>query len=163
MENYIVINGKKIELTKEQLEKLGFKTKEDPFERIAGRPYYSISETGVLYVAEEDIGDAYANKLYNIANYCHDIDMLRQRALHEILNRLLWRFSMQNGSDDMDWTNLLQSKWVISFDYKDDCFCVHDMPGIKNFNPSFKSREDAQRAIKEIIKPFMEEHPDFIW
>lgn len=44
-ENYIVINGKKAELTEEQLKQLGIepeKKRKNPFERVTGEKYYYI-------------------------------------------------------------------------------------------------------------------------
>ena len=162
MENYIVINGKKAELTEEQLKKLGIEVKNDPFERKPGKIYYGIWHDGYV-CCFSDQPEEEEKRYYDVGNYCRDETIMKQRALHETLNRLLWRFSIQNGSDNMDWTNWLQDKWVISFNYKDDCFSIDDMPGIKNFNPCFTSREVAQRAIDEIIKPFIKEHPEFVW
>ena len=40
MENYIVINGKKAELTEEQLEKLGIEVKDDCFKRKIGELFF---------------------------------------------------------------------------------------------------------------------------
>ena len=43
-ENYIVINGKKAELTNEQMEILGIKVRKNPFERVSkNESYYNIS------------------------------------------------------------------------------------------------------------------------
>lgn len=75
-ENYIVINGKKIELTEEQLKALGIKQRKNPFE---------IVERGEDYF--------YVNRYGDINN----------------------------------------------------------------------SGEGAKRAIKEVVDPFMKEHPEFVW
>ena len=39
-ENYIVINGKKAELTNEQLKMLGIEVRKNPFDRATGEEYY---------------------------------------------------------------------------------------------------------------------------
>ena len=165
MENYIVIKGKKAELTEEQLKALGIEVeKDDPFKRgISGNKYYYISSEGVVYV-ETDIGISSDYKCYNTANYCTDKALMEQRALHETLNRLLWRYSMQHGGEEIDWTNCGQRKFVIYMDKvtgkldSSDYYC-------QKFEGSiyFVSGETAEAAIEEIVKPFMEQHPEFVW
>ena len=88
MENYIVINGKKAELTKEQMKQLGL-IKNSPFDRVEeGEKYYIIDPSnGVLTMAEINFSINKVN--YETANYCTDKDIIQQRAWHEILDRLL--------------------------------------------------------------------------
>ena len=162
MENYIVINGKKAELTKEQLEKLGIEIKGNPFERGIGNRYYYINWDGEVTI---DVDEAIDNddKSHDVANYCRDKELMEQRALHETLNRLLWRFSMQNGGDEIDWNDVKKAKWLICFDHINKQFntiCTYTWHAS---DVHFISQEVAQRAIDEIIKPFMTEHPDFVW
>ena len=67
-ENYIVINGKKAELTNEQMEILGIKVRKNPFERVSkNESYYNISnKTNVMrYTEKEDDTD---QGLYNTVN-----------------------------------------------------------------------------------------------
>lgn len=165
MENYIVINGKKAELTEEQLKALGIEVeKDDPFKRVecGDKDYYYISEAGDI----EDTFDTssnFDNRVYSIANYCTDKTLMEQRALHEILNRLLWRYSMQHGRDKL----IIGSdrKFCIYFDvpnneWKTSQVCLtYAYPG----EIYFPTREIAINAIEEIIKPFMEQHPEFVW
>ena len=162
MENYIVINGKKSELTNEQLEKLGIEVNNDPFERRIGKFYYFIGYDGCVERGDNDY-DNLDDCCYDIANYCTDENLMKQRALHETLNRLLWRFSMQNGGDELNWRNEFQNKWVINFNYRDNSFFIENKPQLRSFDPCFISQEIVERAINEIVKPFMEKHPDFVW
>ena len=167
MENYIVINGKKVELTEEQLKKLGIEVKEieakyTPFEKEIGCDYYYIDSTGTLS-ASVDCNDKFDYDYYNVANYCKDSKIMEQRRLHETLNRLLWRFSMQNGGDEIDWENHTQRKYYIFYDSKYHGFHIGYMCVLNYFVSYFISEEIAERAINEIIKPFIKEHPDFVW
>lgn len=162
MENYIVINGKKAELTEEQLEKLGIEVKNDPFKKEEGHKYFCIENDGTISCFT-DCNDPSDIAFYDIANYCKDEKLMRQRTLHETLNRLLWRFSMRNEGDKLAWKDTKQLKWYIYFDYLMDKFYVASVTCTKNICPYFVSKEVAQRAIDEIIKPFMEEHPEFVW
>ena len=48
-DNYAVINGKKIELTGEQIKALEFEVRKNPFERVAvDNMYYFISHFGII-------------------------------------------------------------------------------------------------------------------
>ena len=160
MNSYLVINGNKTELTKEQLQQLGIVEK-SPFDRAGvNEKYYCIERNGSVAAYEED-DDIFDKEDYEVANYCTDKSLMKQRALHEILNRLLWRFACENGE--------LENKW--GFRYR-HYFITYD-PEIKEFEvgnqyyksteTTFPSYELAERAIEEIVKPFMEEHPDFEW
>ena len=161
MKNYIVINGKKAELTEEQLEKLGVKIKEDFFERKFSDFYYYIKSNGKICIKidEETDDNGY---YYEVANYCRDKAMMEQRALRETLNRLLWRFSMQNGGDKINWKDKTR-KYYVYFDNSQNRFDIDFNDAHKSFNPYFISGEIAQRAIDEIIKPFAEKYQNFIW
>ena len=165
-ENYIMLNGKRVDLTDDQIEKLGLKVeKKDCFARLEPeQKYYCICSTGYVEEAIEiahEIDDEY----YNVANYCTDKSLMEQRALHETLSRLLWRFSMQNDGDKINWDNS-SFKYFISYDYRAEEFQVdyyaHGCT-LKANTQYFYSVDIAKRAINEIIIPFMEEHPEFVW
>lgn len=161
-ENYIVINGKKAELTPEQLKALGIEPeKENPFEMVAeGELYYYITTWGGTM--EASMGKENNSDLrWNVANYCTDESLLLQQAYRETLNRLLWRFSMENGWSNEGW-KIDEGKFCIAYDHADKRWHVtwaifrHTLNAVY-----FKSEDIAIRAIKEIVKPFMEAHPDF--
>lgn len=166
MKNYICIDGKKAELTEEQLKALGIELeKESLFKKVYGNIYYIINQYGQVCecMCDEDSID---ESRYNIANYCTDENLMQQRALKETLNRLLWRFSMENGGERIDWNdnNHKIYKYKISLEAGGDDFEV----GLNSYYKEqgteyFISEEIAQRAIDEIVKPFMQEHPEFVW
>lgn len=166
MDNYICINGKKAELTAEQMKALGIKFAgtENSFERQSyDNIYYYIQPTGLVVDAPE-YHNFFSDNCYGVANYCTDKTIMEQRALHETLNRLLWRYSMEHDGDKIDWNNFDQQKWFIFVDigsgrmHVDNiCLCVR--PG----SIYFHTRETAKKAITEIIEPFMKAHPEFKW
>lgn len=161
-ENYIMLNGKRVDLTEEQIEKLGLKVeKEDCFKR--ANKYYFINSAGnVLY--ENDFEHWMGIDRYEIANYCTDKSLMEQRALHETLSRLLWRFSMQNDGDKIDWSDKHAGKYRIIFNNCNKKFLIYNnLQDINIEAPYFNTYEIAQRAIDEIILPFMKEHPEFVW
>lgn len=153
MENYICINGKKAELTEEQMKALGIELpKDNPFDRAGTNEiYYYILPDG-------DVSDTYESeavfneRCFDIANYCTDKAIMEQRALHETLSRLLWRFSEQNGGRGVFG---IADKGNGNF-----CFMIENY---RYLDPTFKTADIAKRAITEIIKPFMAKHPNFVW
>ena len=160
-ENYIMLNGKRIDLTAEQIETLVGKKEKDPFERVEG-VFYWIDNAGHIEVGKDNLGTIVPD-VFSVANYCTDAKLLKQRALHETLNRLLWRYSMQHGGREIDWeTN--EEKWSIFRDHLGErfdayfCFAEQRIGAVY-----FKDQKTAEAAIEEIVKPFMEQHPEFRW
>lgn len=161
MDNYICINGKKAELTEEQLEKLGIKLEMlGSFDRQDnGSIYYFINFIGEI-VANEELNNDYNCIHYNIANYCTNKELLEKRVLYETLNRRLWRYSMEHDGDKIDWDrdgekyyifyNTSSKKWLVGSIYYSWDFAVF-----------FYSSEIAEKAIKEVVIPFVEENPEF--
>ena len=164
MENYIVINGKKAELTEEQLKALGIEIKkDDPFESDYD-DYFYIGSDGDVVQDYNCVGCSVSDRRHKVANYCRDRGLLEQRALYETLNRLLWRYSMQHDGDKIDWDDRTTKKSVIYYDSKNgrpqiDWFSCIRYHGCVYFY----TKEIAQNAIDEIIIPFMAEHPEFKW
>jgi hypothetical protein len=100
---------------------------------------------------------------YEAANYCTDKALMVQRTLHETLNRLLWRFSLENGGDsEWDWNN---THWYIASQETYRKQLVVDWTSQWHFQGTtyFSSRELAEEALETIVKPFMAEHSDFVW
>lgn len=161
MDNYICINGKKAELTEEQLKKLGIKLEMlGSFDRQDnGDTYYSIISTGEI-AANEDQNNDYNCIHYNVANYCTDKELLEKRALYEILNRRLWRYSMEHDGDKIDWDRDGE-KYYICYHTDDKKWLVGTIYFSWDFAVFFYSLEIAKNAIKEVVIPFVEENPEF--
>ena len=165
-ENYIMLNGKRVDLTDDQIKKLGLNVDKNIFKRNDEKEFFFITSTGLVLSSEETIADKeFPNLAYNVANYCTDKSLMEQRALHETLSRLLWRFSMQNDGDKINWNNS-SYKCFITYDYRAEEFQVdyyaHGCT-LKANTQYFYSVDIAKRAINEIIIPFMKEHPEFVW
>lgn len=161
MENYIVINGNKAELTKEQLKSLGIEIKNnDPFKLNEGDYYYINSKGNVGYDFYCN-GCVITNKRHDVANYCTNKELIEKRILHENLNRLLWRYSMRHDGDKIKWCG---GGYKIFYNHKNKIF---DVSGNDYFQCLgtiyFLTKEIAESAIREIVIPFMEKHPDFKW
>ena len=168
MENYIMLEGNKIPLTDEQVKMLkdskkAEKIEKSPFERVdSNSTYFYIDDCGI--VEEENVNcyleDQYRHK---VANYCTDKSLMIQRALHETLNRLLWRFSMENGEGENLW-NCCNTHYEIYWSYDLASFNISCNVTVKSpTSIYFPTKEIANKAIDEIVIPFMEANPDFVY
>ena len=163
-ENYIVINGKKIELTEEQLKQLGIepeKKRKNPFERVPEGEVYFLAgydKTDRSREANEWIDE----DLFAAANYFNDEAFAEQVALHQLLYRKLLKFAYDNEGEDVEWDNR-NTHWYIFYDYANDRFDTGSNDGFKNQGIYFSSSSCAKEAIKEVVEPFVKEHPDFMW
>lgn len=166
MENYIVINGKKAELTEEQLKALGIEVKEKketPFTRHHEKLYWSISAMGGVMGQHEYNAD-FDNALYDNINYFNDYKFAEQVALHQLLYRKLLKYAYDNGAEDCDWDNNNNNcHYYIYFNYQFNKFIVSSATRSKNFCVYFSSEKIAKQAIIDVVEPFIKEHPDFVW
>ena len=161
MNNYAVINGIRVELTDEQVKMLEIKRK-NPFKRVAtGDTYYRVTEYGDIsdFVEEGDDTDHY---LFNSSNYFNDDSVAQQVALHQFLYRTLLKFSYDYGCEDKDW-NDTNDHWLIVYYPLNDDFIISNAQCAKEHTVYFSTEEGAERAIGEVVEPFMKEHPEFVW
>ena len=167
MDNYICIDGVKVLLNDSQISELRaiFEKKETKknslFERQSyGDEYYFINSIGEVGSSCDFTYD-YDSIRHDNANYCTDEELLKQRALEEILARRLWRYSMEHGGDKIYWSDG-QCKYVIYYDAEDGLFYTTSNTICQTINTTyFVDRETALNAIKEVVEPFIKEHPDF--
>lgn len=157
-DNYAVINGKRVELTNEQVKALRIETRDNPFAKE--------STSYVFTIAEPDGTDTVLNNsdLYNAALSFNDNDFAKQVALHQLLNRKLLKFAYDNGFEDTtEWDCHNRHYHIIyRFDSKDFDFDDNDVFK-RQGTVYFFSEEGALQAISEVVIPFMKEHPEFVW
>ena len=157
-DNYAVINGKKIELTEKQIKALGFEIRKPLFERVTdGGPYYFISCYGDI-----DADSREDDRLFDNVNYFNDEYFANQVALHQLLYRKLLKFAYENDCEDREWGTKYEH-WRIYYDTDSDKFDIDVNDAFKYQGVYFSTREGAERAIEEVVKPFMKEHPEFVW
>lgn len=162
-DNYVMYNGKKLPFPKEWEEMLKEEEKKDIFARAREQRYFYISGSGKINHSGE-IFSSCDDDYYDNANYCTDKEVMKQRALHEILNRRLWRFSEQNGGSEINWRYNDNVAFIIYYSYAEDAYKISESYWWRNVSAIyFKTYETAQKAIEEIIKPFFAEHPEFKW
>ena len=139
------------------------KTRGNPFKAVQGKSFYFINEYGAICEGE-DYGAWVDETMYAIANYCHDKTMMKQRALYETLNRLLWRYSETHDGDEPWGQNMTTEHWFITTVNGDSMRIDADReiniktPGVVYF----KDRETTLSAIEEVVKPFLAKHPEFV-
>lgn len=163
-ENYIVINGKKAELTEEQLKVLGIEVetkRKNPFERVSeGERYFCTTSNGADGALEEH--DAFDDDFFENADYFNDDRFAKQVALHQLLYRKLLKYAYDNRCEDVEW-NPRHAHWYIYYDIAYDKFCISSNDAFKHQEVYFSTKSGAEQAIKEVVEPFMKEHPDFVW
>lgn len=183
-DSYIVINGKKTELTEEQLKALGIEmkpTRKNPFEKVVkGFTYYIINRHGDVdaYTQSDDAVD---DTLLKCFNYFNDKSFANQVALHQLLYRKLLKFAYDNEcKDEQEWNEMLKptydstcektEEWSkrkphysVRYSYEDSTFVVFCQYDDKGQDVYFSSEKAAERAIEEVVKPFVKEHPEFVW
>ena len=158
--NYIVINGKKMKLTEEQLKLLGLKIN-NPFMRVTENDkYFAIEGDGVIAAYKDTCG--FDDRRYENANYFNDESFAKQVALHQLLYRKLLKFAYENECEDTQPWDGDTLHWYIEYDYEAHGFFCNRCYR-KTFGVYFSTEECANRAIEEVIKPFMKEHSEFVW
>ena len=165
-ENYIVINGKRAELTEEQMKALGIETekkRKNPFERVSSdeKYYYAIVSGDVL--RRVDINDRTDRRLYNAINYFNDKQFANQVALHQLLYRKLLKYAYDNGFEDTSEWDGCNQHWAIRYNGTLNKFIAHYQRGYKAQGVYFSSEKGVEQAIAEVVEPFMKEHPEFVW
>lgn len=163
-DNYAVINGKRIELTDEQVKTLGIERK-NPFERVNGDvddKYYYIRASADVS-DHRDINDNTDKLLYKVSNYFNDRAFANQVALHQLLYRKLLKFAYDNECEDNQTWNKVNCHYYIGYNINEGRFYTDATVAFKHNDVWFCSRDSANCAIDEVIKPFMKEHPEFVW
>lgn len=149
MENYLVLNGQKIELTPEQYKEVCnvVSPKENtPFSKEEDRIYYYIGDDGLVSITTDQ--RLFIDGLrYENANYCSNRDLMVKRANYEALERVLWRFSEENGGAGL--YSIYYSKKVGGWGTA--------KADILMFGPTFCSKNIALRAI-EVAKEWLSDN-----
>lgn len=167
MDNYICIDGVKVLLNDSQISELRAilekkETKKNSlFERQKyDNDYYFINSFGEVDYSSE-LNYSCDSARYDNANYCTNEELLKQRALEEILARRLWRYSMEHDGDKIDWSSN-QPKYVIYYDNTVGVFYITNNGLCQSVSSIyFVDNKTAVNAIKEVIEPFMKEYPGF--
>ena len=165
----LMIDGKEVQLTEEQLRMLGIEPKKkNPFDRVGnGDRFFAIDNMNGIQTCTE-MSYARDEAYYNGINYFNEKQFAKQIALHQLLYRKLLKFAYDNECEDTAEWNGYNYHFYIRCEYDDgDDKSVWEVAGTvmnRSVNEVYFSKESvARRAIHEVVEPFMKEHPDFVW
>lgn len=162
-EGKLMTGGKEIQLTEEQLRLLGIELRKNPFARSPAHcDYYYINASNIVESVLET-GYILDDNKYNAANYFSDEDFANQVALHQLLYRKLLKFAWDNACEDNREWNTRNNHYGISYDCDNHKFILEIASLYKSNWVYFSSKEAVDRAIEEVVKPFVKEHPEFVW
>lgn len=137
------------------------KKTDNPFGAYEGLPYYYIDCLGGVSGVRDSRSGADSH-LIAVANYCRDEELMKQRALHETLNRLLWRYSETHGGDN-SWETTDNHHYFICWGAASGLTVTYFVGANAQGVVYFKDAETAKSAIEEVVNPFLAEHPEFKW
>lgn len=154
----LTIDGKEVQLTDEQLKMLGIETRKRLFDRVDdSEPYYFINCYGGI-----EAGSCQDDVLFDNVNYFNDMYFANQVALHQLLYRKLLKFAYENDCEDVEWDSR-NDHWCIYYNHADRKYNVAGFSGHKFAQVWFSSEKGAKQAIEKVVKPFIKEHPEFVW
>ena len=163
----LTINGEEVPLTDKQLKALEIEVetkRKNPFEKVVRfEDYYFVEKNNEVhaYMETDSLVD---NQIYTSANYFNDKAFAEQVALHQLLYRKLLKFAYDNECvDSQIWDGNGIEHWYIGYDFRECVFYADWASAVKYNDVYFSTKEGAERAIKEVVKPFVKEHPDFVW
>lgn len=74
------------------------------------------------------------------------------------LNKLLWQYSYEHGWTDELWNDSNASKYYIFHNLVTDKLVVHSCCMARQNDVYYVSKEIAEKAIEEVIKPFIDKY-----
>ena len=157
----LTVDGEEVPLTDDQLRMLGLPpTRNNPFERVKSwQEYYCLTDyCGAIACSESNKN--LADKNYEVVNYFNDKNFAEQVYLRQLLQRKLLRFAWDNGYEappkesNQYYVSYLPitKSYVVQIDCGFCAPCVH-----------FSSYGATERAIKEVVEPFVKKHKNFVW
>lgn len=157
----LTIDGKEVALTKEQIKALGIEVDDGCVcDKSKSGEYYFVDSHCHICAATDD-GSYFDKMHFERGNYYRSKEYAIQVAMHQMLNNLLRRYSEQHGGD-AEWDYSETSHFYILFGY--ESYKVLSVRNLKHMGVIyFRSLAAATQAIEEVVKPFMKEHPDFVW
>lgn len=157
------IDGKETPLTPEQIKALEISTDEECVcDKVEDNEYYYFIGHGGTVRKTMESNAHFDCEAYKCGNYYRDEAYAKQVALHQQLNNLLRRYSEQHGGD-AEWDGT-KEHWSVYFDCdKKSCHAFLSFGEKSISDVFFAENEVAEKAIEEVVKPFMKEHPDFVW
>ena len=158
--NRSVINALEVAVEAIENKEDSEKFNKNPFDRVNNNELYYLLGSGDIVTEIIEENEAFDDKRYECFNYFNDKDFAKQVMLHQLLYRKLLKFKLEREAVDKSFgycffINLDDTEML----YVDETFISN-----RNCNGvHFNERSTAELALKEVVEPFLEEHPDFIW
>ncbi len=163
-DNYMVINGKKVEFTAEQMAALGIEVKKkNPFERVeCGGAYYYVDNLSKISTMEDDYMHFNLCHFDN-ANYFNDKDFALWVNLQQLLYRKLLKYAYDTGTiDDQPW-NGKTIHYTIDYDIiKGKCYIGERWTTWDPCRVYFKEQRAVLKAFDSVVVPFFKSYPEII-
>lgn len=158
-ENYIVINGKRAELTEEQLKKLGIEIPKNQRGRVDEHHLYYFVDHNNLVLSTNDIYDAADDYRYYSHNYFKTKEDA-EKYTRVLETEILLRQYADEHNEDIPWDGCAQH-WSIYGDHaiKFECWYSFKFPRAIYFS----SEEIAKAAVQEIGEERMIEYLTYKW
>ena len=150
MANYLMFNGEKIFIPDDLAGAIYRSLPHSDFDFLPNENYYYITSVG--NVLKQDTGlelNMVDKDCFYTANFCRNKQMMIKRAKQEVLNRLLWRFSQRNRTD-----NKYGALWYIAYTDGEYVVFRNDSKVRVMGVVYFDDENIAQEAIDTIIIPF---------
>lgn len=96
-------------------------------------------------------------------DYFNDKNFANQVMLHQLLYCKMLKFARDNECDDTAKWDGKSLHWNVRYNDNHKKFDSYCQTGYKARDIYFSSEECTNRAIREVVEPFMKEHPDFVW
>lgn len=158
--NRSVINALEVAVeaieNKEDSEKLN----KTPFDRVNKEQLYCMIGTNDIIIGAREDNTTFDDKRYGCSNYFNDEDFAKQVMLHQFLFRKLLKFKLEREATDKSFGYC----FFVNFDDTEILYIDETFISNRNCNGVyFNERSTAELALKEVVEPFLKEHPDFIW
>lgn len=124
-----------------------------------GDTYCIIDSVGHIRLTFEN-GSSLDQTFYDVANYCTDQDLMKKRTAEETLSRLIWREAETANAKDKSKDDKWYEVW-----YNPQLKLISGIgsrvltPGVAKFN----WLEDAENCIRDVVIPFVKDHPELGW
>ena len=153
MKAKLIIEGKEIEveISKEEYEKIQpIKEKKTGYERAPkDDEFYYVSSRGHVEFAPDDYRDI-DDDYYKSANYYSSNVVAENNARADKLMRQLRRFAVEHRANELNWYNINNRKYYITYDFEDNKISANYKTFLKGLGVTyFDSMETAQAAIDE--------------
>ena len=156
IKNAIQEHESKIIELQEELKKTGYVT---GFERVKeDEKYFSIDDVGEVKKMPENLC-GYDERVFNIANYGSEKRMSLLEKMNR-LQRLLYRFSCENGGDRIDWSDKTKQKYSVSYNHHEKVLGIYicpylERPYLEHINQIYFASEKAAEQALEQFRPLM--------